>query len=179
MNILRVLPLMIACALSVPAYSQESYKDFYPFPETMEKKLYIKNSKGNTTSFVFQVKSNIGTASNIKMTAKVIGDKSLTPIPQRATFPQIQEGKSIAMKFVLPISEERAKSKEIKIQGTIEYMPDYPAMIEYVNKDSQNLYSNKFGKSMLINNLEHTQKKQLTSTEVIRFFPENKDANKQ
>lgn len=175
MNFFHALPLIFACTLAIPAVAQNLNKDFYSFPETLQKKIYISHNNNKLTTFVFQVNSLIGTAKNIKMTAKVVGNPIIAPVPQSATFPQIQEGDKIAYKFVLPITEEQAKDRSLKIQGTVEYLPDYDAMLEYVKEDPQHLYTNEFGKNKLINNIEFTKKKQLISTEVIRFDPGKPD----
>lgn len=170
MNIFHALPLILACAMAVPAIASDR-KDFYAPPETMGKQLFLNSHTEKTVTFRFDVMPLIGEATDIKLSAKVVGDQTLVPTPKVATFTKLVEGQSATLDFVLPITKEQAQNRKLKIQGTVEYLPDYEKMLTVVQEDAQNQYPNKLGKNKLIYTIKDAQTKKLRSTEIIRFDP--------
>ena len=170
MNIIHALPLILACAIAAPAVASDR-KDFYAPPEAMGKQLILNSHTEKTVTFRFDVSPIIGNATDVKLTAKVVGNKDLVPVPNVATFTTIAEGESATLDFVLPITEEQAKDKKLKIQGTVEYLPDYEKILNVVQEDAKKEYTNSLGKDRLIYTIQDAQTKKLKSTEIIRFDP--------
>lgn len=172
MNFLRLFPLFIACAMSVPVSASDA-KYIYSPPQTMKKELYIQKRTDRTITFTFKVTSIIGEATEVKLSAKVIGDKPIKAYPNFTKIEKIAEGKSGILNFVLPISEKEAKNKNLKIQGSVDYVPDYKELIKAVETDKESQYTNLPLKERLISSLQRNLEENLNSVEIIRFHHEN------
>lgn len=170
MNILHILPIILACAIATPAVAND-INDFYAPPETMGKQLFINSHTDKTVTFRFEVSPLLGDAKDIKLTAKVLGNKDLVPVPNAVSFEALSEGQSANLDFVLPITEEQAKDKKLKIQGTVEYLPDYEKMLKVVQEDANKQYPIDSVKFKLIDTIKDSLNKKLKSTEIHRFDP--------
>jgi len=176
MNLLRVLPLILACAVTFPVNAETSKsKDSYTPPESISKNIVISSYTNNTVTFRLSVKSLIGTAKDVKLTAKVIGNDELKPVPNISTVEDISEGKSASLDFVLPITPNQAQDKSFKIQGDVEYLPDYEEIIKNIESNSADTYKNPVLREILIDSLKKNQENNLKSIQSTRFIPESKN----
>lgn len=173
MNLLKAIPFLIACLLASPANSSE-LKALYEAPKMVAMQLILKEAKAGKVTFRFGVKSLLGESRNIKMTAKVIGDSSITPTPNAVAFRKLDKGQVATLEFSLPITKEKAMDKSIKIQGTVEYLPDYNEQIKAVRANADTDYPNYSLREKLINQLIYNLGKNLKSVEIIRFMPGQK-----
>ena len=179
MTILRMVPLLLACAISIPLSAQtasSSSRDnaiYYP-PESMGKNLSISSSTNNTTTFRFLVKSLIGTSKNVKLTAKVIGQEGITPVPSTAEFQLLSERKNATLDFIIPVSKEQINQQKIKIQCNVEYLPDYQEIIKHIEAESKSKYQNEAERNHLLDLLKKNQQNSLKSNQAIRYIPEKK-----
>ena len=172
MNILRAIPLVLACAISLPL-AAESYKDdkTYLPPDSIGKNLTINSSTKNTTTFRFLVKSLIGKAEDVKLTAKVVGEDDLKPVPSVAEFKEISERKNAHLDFVLPITKEQIKEKNLKIQCNVEYLPDYDEIIKRVEAGANTKYQIPVLRNELINKLKKNKENSVKSNQAVRYIP--------
>ena len=176
MNLLRALPLILACAVSFPVNAETSEnKEFYAPPESISKKLVISSCTKNTVTFRLSVKSLIGTAKDVKLSAKVIGVDELKPVPNSSTVEDISEGKSASLDFILPITPKQAQDRNIKVQGDIEYLPDYDEIIKNINTNAENTYQNPAFREQLINLLKKNKENGLKSIQSTRYIPKHKN----
>ena len=176
MNLLRALPLILACAITLPVNAEKSRsKDSYTPPESISKKLVISSCTNNTVTFRFSVKSLIGTAKSVKLSAKVVGNDELQPVPNILTVEDISEGKSASLDFILPITPKQANDKSIKVQGDVEYLPDYDAIMKNIESNTENTYQNPVLKELLIDSLKKNKENNLKSIQSTRFIPKLKN----
>ena len=96
------------------------------------------------------------------------------PVPNITEIREIDEGKIATLEFVVPITPEQAKDKSLKIQGDVEYLPDYEAIINRIENDTKGLYQIEPLKENLINNLNKNKENVIKSVQSIRYFPETK-----
>ena len=176
MNLLRALPIILACAVTFPVNAETSgYKELYTPPESISKKLVISSFTKNTVTFRFSVKSQIGTAKNVKLTAKVVGNDELKPVPNTSVVEDISEGKEANLDFILPITQEQVQNREIKVQGDVEYLPDYDEIIKNIDSNAESTYPNPAIRERLINILKNNKVKGLKSIQSARFIPDSKN----
>ena len=176
MNLLRALPLILACAVTLPVNAETSgSKDYYTPPESISKKLVISSCTKNTVTYRLSVKSLIGTAKNVKLSAKVVGNDELKPVPNSSTVEDISEGKGANLDFILPISPAQAQSREIKVQGDVEYLPDYDEIIKNIESNAASTYQNPVMKEQLIDLLKKNKKEGLKSIQSVRYIPKSKN----
>ncbi len=174
MNLFRAIPLILACSITLPLAAQGSDdRERYTPPESIGKSLTINSSTQNTTTFRFLVKSLIGKAENVKLTAKVIGDEELTPVPSSLEVKELSERKNTYLDFVIPVTKEQINSQKFKIQCNVEYLPDYAEIIKHVEKDTEH-YKNQVAKEHLINMLKKNSEKSVTSNQALRYIPPQK-----
>lgn len=173
MNILRAIPLVLACAISLPL-AAETFKDekTYMPPDSIGKNLTINSSTKNTTTFRFLVKSLIGKAEDVKLTAKVVGEDELKPVPSVAEFKEISERKNAHIDFVLPVTKEQIKEKNLKIQCNVEYLPDYDEIIKRVEAGAGTKYPISFLRNELINLLKRNKENSVRSNQAVRYIPD-------
>jgi hypothetical protein len=170
MNLFRALPLILACALSIPVSTQASdHKELYRPPEVIDQELFISSSTQNTVSFKYVVKSTLGTAKDVKLTAKILGNDTIKPIPSSTTITEISEGKNASLDFVLPVSIKNIK--KIKIQGTVEYLPDYSAMMKNVEENADTKYQSQYLRERLMDLLKKNKEQKLKSVQAVRYIP--------
>lgn len=175
MKLLQALPLILVCAFSIPANAQTAKDNkFYTPPESMAKNIRIYTSNKDSVTFRFSVKSMIGKASEVKLKARVIGNDKIIPVPNITEFKEINEGKVATLEFVLPITPEQAKDKSLKIQGDVEYLPDYSAIINKIENDKKGLYHITPLKESLIDLLYENKANSTKSVQSIRYIPETK-----
>lgn len=174
MNLLRALPLILTCAVTFPVNAETSQsKDYYIPPESITKELSISSFTKNTVTFRLSIKSLIGTAKNVKLSAKVIGNDDLKPVPNILAVEDISEGKSASLDFILPITPKQAQDKSIKVQGDIEYLPDYEEIIKNIESNTADTYKNPVLKEQLIDSLKKNQENNLKSIQSTRFIPKS------
>ena len=185
MTLLRMIPLLLACAISVPltAHSLNHSKMlenntrnkavYYP-PESIGKNLSITSSTSKTTTFRFLVKSLIGVAKKVKLTAKVIGRQDITPIPCIAEFEQLSERKNATLDFIIPVPKEEIEQQKLTIQCNVEYLPDYSAIIKHIETDAKTKEINETQKDHLINLLKKNQQNSVKSVQALKYIPNNK-----
>ena len=172
MNLLRAVPILLACAISLPVVAQSpNDKDVYLPPDSIGKNLSIRSASKNTTSFRFLVKSLIGKAENVKLTAKVIDNNDLKPVPNVIEVKELSERKNAFLDFVLPVTKEQITSNKIKIQCNVEYLPDYSKLIKIVESDNVK-YQNPVYKEKLINLLKRNRDNSVKSVQAVRYIPE-------
>ena len=173
MNILRAIPLIFACAISLPlaAESNNDYTVYLP-PNSLGKNLTISSSTKNTTTFRFLVKSLIGKAENVKLTAKVLENDEMRPVPSEAKFIEISERKNAHLDFVLPITKEQIKEKNLKIQCNVEYLPDYDEIIKRIEADADKKYQHPMLRQKLIDLLKKNKENALKSVQSVRYIPD-------
>ena len=173
MNILRLLPFILACAISVPTVIQASdSKNIYTPPESINQELSLSSSTPNSVTFKYEVKSILGNSKDVKLSAQVLGRDDINPVPDSKFFKEVKEGENAVLEFVLPITKEQAQDKSIKIQASIEYLPDYNAMIKYVEKDKDNKYFNIPLKESLLNLLTTSEVENSKSMKATKYIPE-------
>lgn len=176
MNILRALPLILACAVSFPVNAETyKHKDFYIPPESISKKLVISSCTNTTVTYRLSVKSLIGTAKDVKLSAKVVGNDELKAIPNSANFENISEGKGATLDFILPITPKQALDKSIKVQGDIEYLPDYDEIIKNIEANTNSTYQNPALREKLIDMLKRNKDNNLKSIQSVRYIPKPKN----
>ena len=176
MNLLRALPLILACAVTLPVNAETSeHKEFYIPPQSISKELVVSSSTKNTTTFKLTIKSLIGTAKDVKITAKVLGKDDIKPIPSTSQLPEITEGKNAALDFILPLTLNQIQEDNLKVQGNIEFLPDYDEMIKNIEANSETTYQNTYLKERLIDTLKSNKNKGLKSVQSIRYIPEKKN----
>ncbi len=176
MNLLRALPLILACAVSFPVNAETNkHKDFYIPPEPISKKLIISSCTNNTVTYRLSVQSLIGTAKNVKLSAKVVGNDELKPVPSITNIETISEGKGATLDFILPITPNQAQDKNIKVQGDVEYLPDYDAIIKNIESNADNTYQNPALREQLIDKLKKNKANNLKSIQSVRYIPKTKN----
>lgn len=175
MKLFNILALALACSSVIPSFATENKsKEIYDSPKTMEMNISIKEQTEKSVTFHFDVKSLIGNATEVKLSAKVLGNHELIPVPQELSLGQLESGKSGTLDFTLPLTKEQTNDKSLKIQGTVEYLPDYDALIKTINEDAEKQYPNELLKQRLIDILKDNQDQQFKSVEIIRYMPEEK-----
>jgi hypothetical protein len=174
MNLSHVFPLLLACAISLPALAQTNDARIYTPPESMAKNIRLYSSTENSVTFRFSVKSMIGNATEVKLKARVLGNDKIVPVPNIKEIREINEGKIATLEFVVPITPEQVKDKSLKIQGDVEYLPDYEAIINRIENDTKGLYQIEPLKENLINSLNRNKENVIKSVQSIRYFPETK-----
>ena len=176
MNLLRSLPLILACAVSFPVNAETyQHKDFYVPPESISKKLVISSCTKTTVTYRLSVQSLMGTAKNVKLSAKVVGNDDLKPIPNSTNVENISEGKGATLDFILPITPNQAQDKSIKVQGDVEYLPDYDAIIKNVEANADSTYQNPALREQLIDLLKKNKANNLKSIQSVRYIPKTKN----
>ena len=176
MNLLRALPLMIACIIASPVNAETSNsKELYTPPESISKELVVSSNTKNTVTFKFSVKSLIGKAKNVSFYTKVLGNDGIKPVPNTAKFEEISEGKDASLVFVLPVSLKQIQDRSVKVQADVEYLPDYDAIIKNIEANSNTAYQNPSMKDQLVDKLKKDKEKELKSRQSTRYIPENKN----
>ncbi len=155
---------MIVCAL-------DAAPDRYFPPESIKTTFAIKSNTTNTVTLRLEVKSVVGTIKNVRLTARLSGFEQVIPVPSEATFDEIKEGESQYLDFILPTTKEAVNSKLFKIHGVIQYLPDYNAIINYIDTNVDKEYENEVMRDMLKDNMLKCYEQSLKSVETVRYFP--------
>ena len=77
------------------------------------------------------------------------------------------------MKISAKATPKQAQDKSIKVQGDIEYLPDYEEIIKNIESNTADTYKNPVLKEQLIDSLKKNQENNLKSIQSTRFIPKS------
>lgn len=173
MKLLNILAVAFACAAAIPVWAEgiSSHKELYQPPVALEKQVNFLSKTDNSVTFRFEVKPVLGACSNIKMFVKVLGNDKITAAPDTKEFEALKEGEAGTLDFVLPITEEQAKDPSLKIQGRVEYIPDYEAIINAIEAGKETTYQSDLPRERLLSTMKENQEKQNSYSDIVRYTP--------
>ena len=155
---------MLICA------SDEVQNRYFP-PANIKTIFAIKSNTTNTVTLRLGIKSTIGTIRGVKVSARLSGFNQIVPVPSEVTFEEIKKGESRYFDFILPTTKEAVNSKLFKIHGVIQYLPDYEAIINYIEANADSEYENEAMRETLVNDLAKGNEQSFKAVESVRYFP--------